>query len=319
MVAPIDDLRGFLDAAAYREAHPRAPGKAGDHPFVTISRQAGAGGHALARILLNEMNQADEPLFQGWRVFDRELCERLMEDPALHRSMRSLLTEEYRSAIEDAIFSILGGETPQYAVAKKLFETIRMLATLGRVIIVGRAGMCVTRGLPAGVHLRLVASEATRIKRMTNLLQVSEPEARRIVYKQDHDRARLVRDYFFRDIHDPLLYDVIWNTDAVRFKAIAASVLGLITQRAQAGREAGLEPAQRASEPVARWSAEAGPAAGGLRPEGVARPLAGKPGFEASQRALPEEPMARRRDGAAGASAPDNPRPRGVTAADSRG
>ena len=240
MAAPLGDIRGFLDAVAYREAHPRPPGRSAYRPFVTVSRQTGAGGHTLARVLLQAMDKEDDPLFQGWQVFDRELCEKLMEDPKLRVSTQSLLTEEYRSEIEDTIFSILGGETPRYAVVKKLFETIRTFATLGRVIIVGRAGMCVTRGLPDGVHLRLVASEATRVKRMMGLLQVSEKEARETVYKQDRDRARLVRDHFSRDIHDPLLYDVTWNTETVSFEAIAAPVIALIKHQAHA-------------EPTAAW------------------------------------------------------------------
>ncbi len=233
MAVPINDLKKFFDTVAYREAHPRPPGRPEHHPFVTISRQTGAGGHALAHLLLQEMSKEDDPLLQRWQVFGRELCEKLMEDPKLHVSIQSLLTEEYRSEIEDAIYSLLGGETPRYAVVKKLFETIRTLATLGRVIIVGRAGMCVTRGLLDGVNIRLVASEATRVKRMMNLLQMGKKEAGEVVYKQDRDRARLVRDHFSRDIHDPLLYDVTWNTDAVSFEAIAASVIALIKHRAQ--------------------------------------------------------------------------------------
>ncbi len=226
-------IAAYLKTAGYQETHPRPPGRPEYRPFVTISRQTGAGGHAFARALLDEMGKEDNPLFQGWQVFDRELCKKLMEDPTLHVSMQSLLTEEYRSEVEDAIFSLLGGETPRYTVVKKLFETIRMLGALGRVIIVGRVGMCVTRGLPGGVHIRLVASEATRVKRMVGLLQVSEKEAREMIYKHDRDRARLVRDHFSRDIHDPLLYDATWNTDAASFEDIAASVIALIKRRAQ--------------------------------------------------------------------------------------
>ena len=245
------DIEGFLQAAAYQEARPRVPGQGQPyHPFVTISRQTGAGGHTLANALLQRMQREGDPIFQGWQVFDRELCEKLLEDPTLHVSMRSLLTEEYRSEIEDAVFSILGGETPRYAVVKKFFETIRALATLGRVIIVGRAGMCVTRGLPDGVHLRLVASEATRVKRMMGLLQTGEKEAREAVYKQDRDRGRLVRDHFSRNIHDPLLYDVTWNTDSVSFEAIAASIIALIKQRAQASRAPSLGTVETQSQPV---------------------------------------------------------------------
>lgn len=250
MEVSLEDIQGFLDAVAYREVHPRPPGRRAYHPFVTISRQTGAGGHTLARVLLQEMRKEDDPLFQGWQMFDRELAEKLLEDPKLHVSMQSLLTEEYPSEIEDVIFSLLGDETPRYVVVKKLFEAIRTLATLGRVIIVGRAGMCVTKGMPDGIHLRLVASEATRVKRMMGLLQVGEKEARETVYKQDRDRARLVRDYFSRDIHDPLLYDATWNTDTVSFEAIAASVIALIKLRAQASRAHGPETSRTKSQPA---------------------------------------------------------------------
>ena len=209
MADPVSDIQRFLSTVAYRGVHPRAPGEGKAYcPFVTISRQTGAGGHTLANTLLEAMRQErGDPLFEGWQVFDRELCEKLLEDPKLNVSLRSLMTEAYRSQIEDAVFSLLGHLTPQEVVVKKLFDAIRTLATLGRVIIVGRAGACVTRGLPDGVHVRLVASEPIRIRRMMELFHLSEVVAREMVDKQDRDRTRLVRDYFYRDIHDPLLYD----------------------------------------------------------------------------------------------------------------
>lgn len=232
MAAAIHEIQGFLDAVTYREVHPRAPGeKPGRHPFVTISRQAGAGGHTLAHVLVRQMQHEQDPIFQGWQVFDRELCERLMADPRLHVSMQSLLTEEYRSEIEDAIFSLVGGQTPRDVVVRRLFETIRTLATVGRVVIVGRAGMCVTRDLPDGVHVRLVASGPARVQRMMQLLHLDEAGAREAVDRQDRDRARLVREHFSREIHDPLLYDVTWNTDSVSFEAMAASIIALIKHR----------------------------------------------------------------------------------------
>jgi len=228
-------IAAYLGSSAYRAAHPRAPGGSREYrPFVTISRQTGAGGHTLARVLAQAMRQGDDPLFQGWQVFDRELCETLMRDPKLRVSIQSLLTEAYRSQIEDAIFSLLGGETPRDVVVRKLFETIRALAAIGRVIIVGRAGMCVTRGLPDGVHLRLVAPEPVRIARMRERLHVGEHAAREMIGAQDHDRARLVRDHCHRDIDDPLLYDATWNTQTVPFEAIAASLIALIRHRADA-------------------------------------------------------------------------------------
>jgi cytidylate kinase len=256
MASPIVDIQGYLAAAGYREVHPRVPGEAVPiRPFVTISRQTGAGGHTLAETLLRAMGEEyRDPVFQGWQVFDRALCERLTEDPKLHVSMRSLLTEEYRSQIEDVIFSLLGRETPQDVVLKKLFETIRSLAILGHAIIVGRAGACVTKGIPGGVHVRLVASEPTRVRRMRQLFGTSELEAREAVKTQDRARAALVRTQFHRDVDDPLLYDAVWNTDAVAFDTIARSIVAMITQRTE-----------RPSVPQRRSMADAGADRGGSR------------------------------------------------------
>jgi len=234
MAVPIGEIRGFLDAVAYRGVHPRAPGATrASHPFITISRQTGAGGHTLAQVLLQQMRRDGDPLLEGWQMFDRELCEKLMGDPTLRVSMQSLLTEEYHSQIEDLLFNMMLGDTPQDIVVKKIFQTVRTLTTVGKAIIVGRAGSCVTKGLPLGVHVRLVAPEPVRVRRMMQLLRVSEQEARAVVQKQDRDRARLVRDFFHRDINDPLLYDAVWNTDAVSLEAIAEAMIALIVSKVQ--------------------------------------------------------------------------------------
>jgi len=133
-------------------------------PFVTISRQTGAGGHVLGREILRRLADSPEPeLKQGWEMFDQKLCALLAQDPELNASFESLVAEEYRDEIHQTILEMFTGRAEQYALQKKIAEVIRRLAMLGKAIIVGRGGMCVARGLPQGVHLRLVAPEATRL------------------------------------------------------------------------------------------------------------------------------------------------------------
>jgi hypothetical protein len=47
----------------------------------------------------------------------------------------------------------------------------------------------------------------------------------------------LVKEYFSKDIRDPLLYDVTWNTDSVSIEEIASSIIGLITSRVDRAQE----------------------------------------------------------------------------------
>jgi hypothetical protein len=228
MAKPLSDLKRFLDAATYDESQQlrKAPQR-GLNPFVTISREFGAGGRRLARELLAVMHTRHSPAFQGWKIFDRELCEQLAEEPELRSSVNRLVSEEYQSEVEALVVTFLGEASAQSLLIRRLFETIRTLATVGKVIIVGRAGSCVTGSLPLGVHLRLTASGKSKIRRM-KLSGLPDGEALKALGRRDSDRARLVRTHFHKNIADPSLYDVVWNTDRVPFHTISECTISLI-------------------------------------------------------------------------------------------
>jgi len=230
-----EDIERFLRSAPHQPPA-RAP-QASDRrglPFVTISRQAGAGGHSLAEKLLELFaKESDRDLFGGWQLFDQRLCEMIVRDPRLKVSIDHLLTEEYRSRADEFIRNLVTADTHQDIVMNKIFETIRMLAIIGKVVIVGRAGSQVTKGLGSGVSVRLVAAEQDRVQRIMKLRGIDEKTARRSIERQDSGRQRLLRQHFGVDIDNPLLYDAIWNTSAVRPIAIAGTITTLIKERAQ--------------------------------------------------------------------------------------
>ncbi len=229
-------LERFLAAAAKMFPESKSSGASGV-PFVTISRQAGAGGHVLARALLDRTLEArPKALFEGWSLFDERLAEMVAENPALKVSLRGLAEEEFASDIQDMVSSWIGGLSPQSVVVAHLFKVIRGLAQQGKVIIVGRAGACLTRTLPLGVHLRLMAPLDVRVRRVRAVLGSSEKEARRVVADRDRARAALVKTYFHRDIDDPLLYDLVWNTDTVPVEVVASTTLRAVESLARRGR-----------------------------------------------------------------------------------
>lgn len=224
----IDKVEPFLRAMEYAKQVPPPPAKTGSYPFVTISRQTGAGGHSLARALLGEMRKSNDPLFQDWFVFDAEMCQRIFQEAKLYVSFESLVTEEHLSEIEDIMSQLLAQRGPQTDIHYKLFKAIRLLAGFGKAIFVGRGAMCLTQALPAGIHLRLVAPLAVRTRRMMALHQAAEKEARAMIADQDEARAWLVKRYFGKNIEDPLLYHAVWNTHLVPAQEIAGFTLELI-------------------------------------------------------------------------------------------
>lgn len=230
-------VRSFLDSANYQKQRlgelGRGTVESGPHPFITISRQAGAGGHTLGDLLIGETKRmGDDPAWRGWEVFDQDLCRMVVDHPALLASLESLMTAECLSGVEDAVEGILTGSPGQDLIIQRIFRAMRFLATAGRVVLIGRGGACLLRDLPGGVHIRLVASMPARIRRFRALHQVSEAEATALVRRIDRGRANLVRSYFSREIEDPLLYDMVWNTDAASMEEIARSTLELTRSRA---------------------------------------------------------------------------------------
>ena len=225
-------LRTYLTAhfRERRRAEKQQP-RRGVLPFITISRETGAGGQSLARAILAEFERhPGEPTLQGWSSFDNELCEAIVSDPELNVSLTELVTEDYRTKSEDFV-SVLLGKSFQEDVQQKISVTLRELALVGKAILVGRGGSCITRDLAPGVHIRLVAPRDARVERMMKLFSISEEEAVRRVDQQDRSRAKMVKSRFKRDIDDPLLYDAIWNTDRVSMEVLARCVLEMVRER----------------------------------------------------------------------------------------
>ena len=128
-MGPVDALRGHLRAAV-RERQQAAEKKppVGELPFITISRQAGAGGRSLARALLAEFEKhPDEPRLQGWHSFDEELCQLIVSDPELNVSFSELVTESFRTRSEDLV-SVMLGKSFQDDVQRRISVTLRNLA-----------------------------------------------------------------------------------------------------------------------------------------------------------------------------------------------
>ena len=204
----------------------------GRFPFVTISRQAGCRSLALAEEICRQIGGKLAPdMAEGWEVFDQKLCEVVAEDPRLSGTMEAVLSEGYKTEVESFIYDLIAGTSRQYKAYKRIFSVVRSLGLLGKVVIVGRGGAHVTSDMPLGVHIRLVGSEKTRVRRLMELMSIDEKTAVAQVHELDRGRQRLVKSFFDRDIDDPLLYDAVFNIDRMDASEIAAMVVDMIEQR----------------------------------------------------------------------------------------
>jgi cytidylate kinase len=229
-----DHLEQYLRAQIEEHHSPRtADGVEPIHrPFVTISRQAGAGGYRLADRLVEVFSeQPESEIFQGWQVFDRKLCEIVASDPGFSKSLDSLLDEEYRSTAADVLHTALRSTLDQNYVMNRVFKVVRALASIGKAIIVGRGGAQVTAHMSPGVRMRLVAPPEERIRGIMNYYELDEKEARVRAKKLDAGRSRLIKAHFDADIDDPTQYDLVWNTATSSIDDIAHAAAALLRTR----------------------------------------------------------------------------------------
>ena len=215
-----------------RSTHPVAPESGAARPFVTISRQAGAGAISLAGAIVDAFDREDDrDLFSDWQVFDHNLTDVVRTEPSIARSLDSLLDEEYRSPTADFFHQLVRSTSDQDRALARVFQAVRSLAMIGKTIIIGRAGSRVTADLPLGVHLRLVASETTRVAGLMESDGLDARHARSELRKIDARRARLLKVYFHVDVDDPSGYDAVWNLDSASHVEIAEATAAVISRR----------------------------------------------------------------------------------------
>lgn len=182
---------------------------------VTISRQTGSGGHAVAERLADILQARSPEHSCHWTVFDRNLVETVLSDHHLPSRLAQFMPEDRISEVSDTMDELFGLHPPSWELVRKTAETILHLADMGRVILLGRAANLITARLPHVFNVRLVGSLEKRVEYVVKTANLAPAEARHRVQEEDAGRKRYLKKYFGKDIDDPLLYHMVLNTDVL--------------------------------------------------------------------------------------------------------
>lgn len=225
-----DPLAGCL---AYLEAHRSFASKKDRKklPFVTLSREAGAGavtiGERTAELLNQDRTEASGP---PWMVFDKNLVARVIEDHQLPSALKRFLPEDVLPGVTSAVEEMLGLHPSAWTLAEHTTETILRLANLGNVILIGRGSSLITAKLKPAVHIRLVAPLEERLQRLAQFHQLTLNEAAHFAKKADQGRRRYIKRYFGGVIDDPLNYTATLNTGRLSAEATARLIAEAVRQ-----------------------------------------------------------------------------------------
>jgi cytidylate kinase len=188
--------------------------------IITISHEMGAGGPEIGQQLAERL---------GYQYVDHELI-----SATAHRY--GLLTEklEHLDEAKPSLLERFDAETRRYITAMQtaLYE----FAEQDRVILMGRGGQWLLRGVPHVLRIRVMAPFELRVKRLGAKLsgsmgeQASPRTVADMVRRDDTEKAGRMRYLYEVDLGDLSLYDVSINTERVTV-AGAVELLAVIAQR----------------------------------------------------------------------------------------
>lgn len=190
-------------------------------PTVTLSRQTGCGVMAVAMELAGYLEACDPGSPHHWTVFDKNLVAKVLEDHKLPKEVAKFMPEDSVSTIQDAVEELLGLHPPSKTLLHQTGETIRHLAEVGNVILIGRAANIITRDMGNVFHVRLVAPLEQRVEQIMARNQLDHKAALEHIRKGDLGRKRYVKDHYRVDIDDSLQYDLVINTARLPHREVA--------------------------------------------------------------------------------------------------
>jgi cytidylate kinase len=206
-------------------------------PFITISREPYAGAWSFAQQLVETLNTCD-PSPRPWTCWDRELVEKVAADHNLSKELIEAIENERHSWLTDFFTSLSYADGPEVAdescVYQHVATTIRKLAASGRVVIVGRGGVFITRHVPAGIHIRLVAPFEHRVANMIRQLNLDPHDAPNRLHKLERNRLAVFKHHWPDESLDPITFAATINTALVDTTAMIQFVQALVRQRAPA-------------------------------------------------------------------------------------
>lgn len=185
-------------------------------PYVTVSRQYGAGGSVLARQVAERLD---------WALYDRELLEAIARDGGLQEELLQPLDERERSDMEVWIRNLLTEDTiSEHYYTRSLFRVLSSIAKVGYAVVVGRGAHL---ALPAdkGLRVRVYAPLEYRAQQVSEREGMSLAEAIETVKRIDLSRQLWLTHAYGAAAREPMAFDMAVNPAAVPMTACVEMVL----------------------------------------------------------------------------------------------
>lgn len=191
--------------------------------IITIGRQFGSGGLAVAKELGRKLNIP---------VYDNELITKAAQDSGFSAEL-FVRSDEKKKFF--SLSAILGSSQENYTSESGLFsiqcETIRRIAEQGSAVIVGRCSDYVLRDMDSTLNVFLTAPLEVRAERIAERKGISIDEAIALIEKTDKGREAYYNYYTFGNWGVASTYDICINSSILGIEGTADYIIELIRRR----------------------------------------------------------------------------------------
>jgi cytidylate kinase len=197
--------------------------------IVVISHQMGAGGPEIGMALAQRL---------GYRYVDQELL--------LDAARRYGLAEEKLSHLDESkptLFERFDTETRHHITV--LQTTLLEFAELDNAVLMRGGGQWLLRGVPHVVRVRVIAPFEQRVRQWIKRVAAMTGEtpnqraAADFVRRDDAEKSGRMRYLYEVDIADPMLYEMLVNTEKLRYDAVVEMLESVVRRPEMATTEEG--------------------------------------------------------------------------------
>ena len=180
-------------------------------PVLAMTREMGSLGSVIAQEVARQL---------GYRFLRNDLLRDAAAEYRVRESRLVGVMEEVPGLVERL-------RRPRFRYRSYLEAVVLEAALQDRVVLVGRWSTLFLRGIAHAVRVRVCAPAEVRVRRVMERRGVDGAEAaRRIAAYDDGVRVRM-RQMFDVDWTDPLLYDLVINTERIGVMTAVEQVLAL--------------------------------------------------------------------------------------------
>lgn len=194
---------------------------------ICISREAGAGGGTIGRIVARRL---------GWKVYDHEILESIAQRMELSADEVRVFDELAPSVVQDWILPLREEHyAPQEAYLDHLAKLLEAIGRAGDSVIVGRGSNFL---LPRDeiLSVRVLAPLKARAARLSERMGVSIRTARRAASELDRRRLHFDRTMHRVDSADPHNYDLVLDSDSLGL-SVASEIIIRTIEAGQPSRD----------------------------------------------------------------------------------